>query len=628
MTFSRQLELLQQEMAYEQAAYEHSLTISHVSGRVDESFCHYPITLGNSTRNALDQIVLTVTYEVADAEADNDFEPNKPVVFFHLDHQGETVKRLPHQCFVVQVGIGALQVQVPNRVALIALTETAQNRLLGIQLSIDTTTYRVMTEALHQAMRSDNPKFLHLRDTLVGNLQPQFRTLPQVSLPWLNASQQQAVNRVLAAQEVAIIHGPPGTGKTTTLIEAIIETLQRENQVLVCAPSNAAVDWISEQLMRRGIDVLRIGNPMRMSDEMLACAYERRYAAHPDYAELWSIRKALREHRVVGKSHEKQAHLKKMRDRQTELEIKINAELFLQARVVACTLIGSAYHVLEHHHFSTLFIDEAAQAIEAACWTAILKCDRVVFSGDHQQLPPTIKCPEVVRAGLDHTLMQQVAHHKPSCVTLLNTQYRMHRNIMAFSSQWFYRGQLRAAPEVADRLISPIDTPLMWIDTSQCDFGERQQSHTLSHNNAMEAKLLIHTLRDYVDMIGLQRIIDNRIDFGIISPYKAQVRLLRRLLKMQRFFRTLRHQVSVNSVDGFQGQERDVIIISMVRDNDKGSIGFLRDLRRMNVALTRARMKLIVLGNADTLGKHPFYAQLIDHFKTHGNFIEHHPEEQ
>lgn len=620
-SLQRQSELLKMEMDYERETYAHALTADRIGSRMQEPGCRYPVTLGRSDYNALDQLVLTLTYEVAEDETDIDFEPGKPVSFFLLTDNGQRVKEVPFQCYVEQVDVGIMSIAIPNKSALQSIKALEENHLLGIQIGIDMTSYRVMQEALSEAMRSDKEKFIHLRDTLIGSLKPSYRNLPRLSFPWLNLSQQEAVQKVIEAQEVAIVHGPPGTGKTTTLVEAIIETLQRETQVLVCAPSNAAVDWISEQLSRRGVNVLRIGNPLRMSNEMLDCSYERRYAAHPDYAELWSIRRALREGNAGnGKSREKQARLAKMRDRATELEIRIQYDLFDQARVVSSTLIGSAYHILEHKHFSTLFIDEAAQALEPACWAAILKADRVIFSGDHQQLPPTIKCLEAARGGLDQTLMQKIARSKPESVSLLTVQYRMNKDIMGFSSHWFYHDLLMAAPEVADRLVSPIDTPLMWLDTSQCHFGEKE-SRTLSRSNAEEARLLIHTLRDYIEMIGIGKIQDERVDFGIISPYRAQVRLIRKLLKWQKFFRTLRRQISVNSVDGFQGQERDVIIISMVRDNEKGTIGFLRDLRRMNVAITRARMKLIILGNAETLSQHKFYRQFIEYVKEHGDFV-------
>lgn len=618
-------ELVRLELQCEREAYNRTLSQNAISGRTTNEECIYPIELAGSNRNALDQLVLHLRFENAnDEDLSKGFEPGRPVQFFTLDESGS--KELNHQCFVEHLGANFLDVALPNKGALMSIESIGRNKLLGLRCTIDETSFRVMLESLHTAARLDSEAWVHLRETLIGPLQPQFRELPPTPSTWLNEAQQKAVQKVLEAHEVAVVHGPPGTGKTTTLVEAIIETLQRETQVIVCAPSNAAVDWISEQLMRRSVHVLRVGNPLRMNDEMLECSYERRYAAHPDYSELWSIRKALREHKGKAKSsHEQQAHLHKLRTRQTELEIKIDNDLFEQARVVSCTLIGSAYHILEHRHFNTLFIDEAAQALEPACWAALLKCNRVVLCGDHKQLPPTIKSMQAARAGLDKTLMQRVAQEKPGCVSLLSTQYRMHRDIMGFSSRWFYHNQLKADPTVADRLISPLDTPLLWIDTSRLQNDEKQ-TRSLSRLNSEEAKLLVHTLRDYIDMLSLEKIQNERVDFGIISPYKAQVKLIRRLLKMQRFYRALRSQISVNSVDGFQGQERDVILLSMVRDNEEGSIGFLHDLRRMNVAMTRARMKLIIVGDADTLSQHRFYKELVEYFKAHGDFVECQPE--
>lgn len=509
-----------------------------------------------------------------------------------------------------------MSILLPRRDTLNELLSLQRTHLMGLQISLDDTSYRVMEDGLRQALRSTRPAFARMRNAALGLAEPRMRALPPLSLPWLNDSQQMAVRKVLAAQDVAIVHGPPGTGKTTTLIEAVIETLRRETQVMVCAPSNAAVDWISTLLVRRGVGVLRIGNPLRMSDEMLECSYERKYAAHPDYAELWAIRKELHD-RDRCKDKERRKKLQTKRD---ELEAKIKHDLFEQTRVVSCTLIGSAYRILEGQHFSTLFIDEAAQALEPACWTAMLKADRLVLSGDHQQLPPTIKNPEAARGGLERTLMEKLTRQWPLCVSLLATQYRMNRDIMAFTSHWFYHGKLVAAPGVGNRLVSPIDTPLLFVDTSLLGFGEHQGS-TFSRSNADEARLLLNVLRDYIGRMTPQRIQGDAVDFGIISPYRSQVRLLRNLLKRQYFFRSLRRHISVGTVDGFQGQERDVIVISMVRSNDDGHIGFLRDLRRMNVAMTRARMKLIIVGNAETLGKHPFYHALIDYFNKKGCFI-------
>ncbi|MBP5516262.1 MAG: AAA family ATPase [Bacteroidales bacterium] len=629
-------ELLKMDFDYEVAEYNRTFNEDNIGSHVNEPDCKYPISICGSGYNALNQLILTISYDTDGDEIENLFEPGSPVEFFYrkdqsFDFRSDTfsdsgVKRLSYTCFVDACKDNVLQIQLPNKSALSSIMDISGSTLIGLRVSVNDTSFRVMHESLQTAMHSDNERFVRLRETLLGNLHPRFRQQPPVFLPWLNAVQNKAVNRAVAAQDVSVVHGPPGTGKTTTMVEAIIETLHREIQVLVCAPSNAAVDWICEQLSKRSVNVLRIGNPVKISDEMLACSYERRYADHPDYPELWQIRQNIR-HIEENKSSAKQDYLRHLRKRQIELEIKINADIFRRAQVVSCTLIGSAYHILEHHHFSTLFIDEAAQALEPACWSAILKADRVILSGDHCQLPPTVKCVEAARKGLSNTLMEHLVKTKPECVTLLTTQYRMHRDIMEFSSRWFYRGALRASPEVADRMVHLMDTPLTWIDTASCAFEERQNK-SMSRINADEAKLVVHTLRDYVNMIGLERLVNDKIDFGIISPYRAQVRMIRRLLKMQRFYRRMRGQISVNSVDGFQGQERDVIIISMVRDNEKGDIGFLSDLRRMNVAITRARMKLILIGNSETLKKHRFYNALFEHFSIRGQVIEAVTEEE
>ena len=442
-------------------------------------------------------------------------------------------------------------------------------------------------------------------------------TFAPLSFPWLNPTQERAVNEVLRAKDVAVVHGPPGTGKTTTLVEAIYETLRRESQVLVCAQSNMAVDWISERLMDRGVDVLRVGNPTRVNDKMLSQTYERRYEAHPDYPQLWAMRKALREVREHRRGTEAyHQKVDRLKSRITELELRIHNDLFAQARVISCTLAGSASRVLEGMKFATLFIDEAAQALEAACWIAIRKAGRVVLAGDHCQLPPTIKCYEALKGGLGLTLMERIVASNPQVVTLLGVQYRMNEQIMQFSSEWFYGGKVESAPEVRDRGILDWDTPMVWLDTADLDGKEEFVGESYGRINRAEAALTLQTLQDYFDKVGRQRVLDERLDVGIISPYRAQVQHLRRLIRQSAYFKPYRGLITVNTVDGFQGQERDIIVISLVRANDEGQIGFLRDLRRMNVAITRARMKLIILGDVSTLTRHPFYRKLYEHIQS------------
>ena len=354
---------------------------------------------------------------------------------------------------------------------------------------------------------------------------------------------------------------------------------------------------------------------------MLSFTYERRFEGHPAYSELWSIRKAMREmggkHRGSYKERESARNrMSRLRDRATQLEIQINADLFDNAHVIASTLVSSNHRILNGRHFGTLFIDEAAQALEAACWIAIRKADRVVLAGDHCQLPPTIKCYEAARGGLECTLMERVVANKPGTVSLLKVQYRMHEDIMRFPSQWFYNGELQAAPEIRYRGILDWDTPISWIDTSDMDFKEEFIGETFGRINKAEADLLLQELKAYINRIGGKRVLEERIDFGIISPYKAQVQYLRNKIKASGSLKPYRSLLTVNTVDGFQGQERDVIFISLVRANEDGQIGFLNDLRRMNVAITRARMKLVILGEAATLAHHTFYHKFLEYTGT------------
>lgn len=625
---SRQQELLKKEYEYEKEIYQQQAERAGLRKKIDKGLCWHPVIIGRSRYNSLNQLTVEVERR-EDRETEHNFEYGRPVRFFRMDLNGKC-QFLNHTCHVSYAEENRMVVVLPSEAA---LREIGSVNELGIQLYFDETSYKTMFMALKEVAEAKANRLAELRELFLGTgMTPRERDLFPIRFPWLNRSQEMAVNKVLRAKDVAIVHGPPGTGKTTTLVEAIYETLHRENQVLVCAQSNMAVDWIAEKLVDRGIQVLRIGNPTRVNDKMLSFTYERRFESHPDYPELWSVRKAIRE-TISGlrkRGHDSREtirnRLSRLRYRATELEVKIDAELFDQARVIACTLVGSANRTLENHHFTSLFIDEAAQALEAACWIAIRKADRVLLAGDHWQLPPTIKCPEAERGGLGDTLMRKIATKNPAAVSMLTTQYRMREEIMGFSSNWFYQGQLKAAPEVSHRGILRIDSPLEWIDTALLDIPEEEQTENGSRINQAEAHLAISQLRDYIDKIGKERVLDERIDFGVISPYKAQVQYLRQLIRRDAFFRPLREQITIHTVDGFQGQERDVILISLVRTNEQGRIGFLNDLRRMNVAITRARMKLLILGDSATIARHPFYAALYDYIQQWGKITRIQPE--
>ena len=644
----QQRTLLQLEYYTEKEAFRKLTEQMGMQRKVKRGDAWFPLQMGKSFYNSLNQTAIEV-FRTSDQDIEHNFEFGRPVMFFRSEGS-EELKYFSFTGIVSYVDGDRMVVTVPDSAPLLELQQSTDP--IGVQLSFDETSYKLMFEALDRVMKAKNNRLAYLRDLFYSHQKAGRFSFEPMKFPWLNPTQERAVNEVLWAKDVAIVHGPPGTGKTTTLVEAINETLMRESQVLVCAQSNMAVDWISEKLVDRGINVLRIGNPTRVNDKMLGFTYERRFESHPDYPQLWAIRKAIRELRKNRKKGSENYHQKieRLKSRAAEIEIRINAELFGEARVIACTLVGSAHHLLEGMKFGTLFIDEAAQALEAACWIPMRRASRVILAGDHCQLPPTVKSIAALRAGLGKTLMERIAENKPEVVTLLKIQYRMNDEIMRFSSDWFYGGKVESAPQIKYRSVLDYDHPITWIDTSNeenqitiegedapedsastassvsaanqnsdLNFKEQFVGESFGRINKAEAELTLLTLAEYFTKIGKQRVLEERIDVGIISPYRAQVQYLKKLIKKYEFFKPYRRLISVNTVDGFQGQERDVILISLVRSNDEGQIGFLKDLRRMNVAMTRARMKLIILGNKDTMTKHPFYKKLWEYVEAINN---------
>ena len=564
LALQQQRLLLEIEYHTEKEAYRRQTEAIGLRRQVKRGDAWFPIRGGRSYYNSLNQLVVEV-FRTQDTDIEHNFEYGRPVCFFRMTEQGKGEAKITYfkQTCTVSYADGDRMVVIIPENGMAAEIQNGEH--LGVQLFFDETSYKLMFDALDRVMQARGNRLAYLRDLFYSHAPVGRFTFSSLRFPWLNTTQEHAVNEVLRSKDVMVVHGPPGTGKTTTLVEAINETLRRESQVLVCAQSNMAVDWIAEQLTDRGINVLRIGNPTRVNDKMLSFTYERRFEAHPDYPQLWSIRKAIRELRQQRKRGSDSYHQKidRLQSRATELEIRIQSQL-----------------------------------------------------GDHCQLPPTVKSLAALKGGLGKTLMERIVENKPEVVTLLRMQYRMNEQIMRFSSDYFYDGQVESAPQIKYRGILDYDDPMTWIDTADMDCREEFVGESFGRINKTEATLTLATLEQYLTKIGKQRVLDERIDIGVISPYRAQVQYLRRLIAKKEFFKPYRHLISVNTVDGFQGQERDIIVISLVRANDDGQIGFLRDLRRMNVAITRARMKLIILGDSTTLTRHPFYRKLFEYVKS------------
>ena len=490
---------------------------------------------------------------------------------------------------------------------------------LGVNLLFDAATYKEMNLALDMVAGAERGRIAELRETFYGSRTAAFQNGYDYNTPSLNEKQNEALTKVLNAHDLAIIHGPPGTGKTTTLVQAIKGTVTNEKQVLVCAPSNAAVDLLVEKLLEEGISTLRLGHPARLTEQVIENSLDVKISKHPQFKDLKESRRKAGELRKIGYKYKRNfgKQERQQRDRilkeakalkaySRDIETYIINHLLESAQVIACTVTGANQMLLKEKAFKTVFIDECSQALEPACWIPIIKAQRVIMAGDHCQLPPTVKSISAAKKGLEVSLFEKAISNTHTDV-MLEIQYRMAPPIMGFSSQYFYQNKLKTAPEVLER---PDKVLLAFIDTAGCSFNEAQDKSTLSTYNKEEAYLLVKHLCQNQPEPGLT--------VGIIAPYKAQIKLLGEVLSEEDCLEGIMENIRVNTVDAFQGQERDVIYISLVRSNDNSEIGFLKEYRRMNVAMTRARSTLVIVGDSATLGGDPFYRQMIDYIEKNG----------
>jgi ATP-dependent RNA/DNA helicase IGHMBP2 len=618
------LKLLKQEWAEDLAQYKKKFLNTSLADKKKEGITWYPILLKKSKIGMGERLLVEV--ERTDTDYPSSFGSGKSVTFFS-NQEGYQSSENRINGVVNQVKRDSMIVTLQGD----EIPDWMNEGRIGVDLLFDEASYREMESALKKVMTAENPRLIEIRDIALGEKAPKSKNLPFSELPSLNFSQNQACHKIAAAEDIAVVHGPPGTGKTTTLIAAIQQAAEQKQSILVTAPSNAAVDLLVEKLVDCGITTLRLGHPARVEEKILNQTLDAKIAFHDSYRDLKKLRKETETYLKLAKQYkrnfgpEERAQRKLMyqevsriREAAGHLEDYIRADIFQKTQVFACTLVGASSSNLRGMIFDVVFIDEAAQGLEAATWIPILKAKKVVFAGDHCQLPPTIKSFEASSGGLSITLFEKIIQRKPQTAQMLQVQYRMPEAIMGFSNEWFYGGKLEAAENTKEHFFSPEEPVLEWIDTAGSGYADQQDVESLSTFNPEEARFACNFLNETIKRIGIGQFKQENWNIGLIAPYSAQVRLLRHLIFETYEYPNLKafsDLITIDTVDGFQGQERDLMLISLTRSNERGEIGFLSDTRRMNVALTRAKRKLILIGDSSTLAQHQFFDSLLRYFE-------------
>lgn len=612
--FNHQLSLLKKEKAADYAQYQERMMNISIQERVKNGVTWYPLDIQSDFISTGERITLEFRRTKNQGEK-HAFQTGVVAGIFSNDDDKEKILQ------------GVVSYLKDDVMRLILnqdyLPDWVRTDRLGVNLLFDDGTYREMNRAIGAVMNAKNDRLAELRDVLFGKSKASLNTTHSYDLPTLNEKQNDAFTAIIHSDDIAFVHGPPGTGKTTTLVKCIKEVVRVEKQVLVCAPSNAAVDLLVEKLTEENLNVLRLGHPARLTPEVIENSLDVKISKHPEFQRLKDLRKKSEEYRSLAGKYKRQfgreermqrnlmyKEARALKQESRDIEDYITESLLDKAQVVACTLTGASQGFVADRLFKTVFIDESSQAMEAAAWIPIIRSQRVIMSGDHHQLPPTIKSFEAAKDGLEHTLFARGLKAQPETVTMLETQYRMEPSLMGFSSQEFYEGKLKADQSVLDRH-KLFDINMLMVDTAGAGFEEKVKKETLSTYNEGEADVLI-SLMEREPLEGKS--------IGVILPYRAQVEQIRKRLAGSDALAPFLDQIDVNSVDAFQGQERDMIFISMVRSNHIGEIGFLKEYRRMNVAMTRARHRLVIVGDSSTIGNDPFYSRMIDYIQANGDY--------
>jgi ATP-dependent RNA/DNA helicase IGHMBP2 len=621
--FKKLLDLLKIERNEDREQYKRLTESSSVSDRRANGLTWFPVAIRGSEIGRGDYLTIELE-RTTHQDIFHQFRSGMPAVFFtnHDPKKDRIEGTISHQ------NGNKLKITIKDD----ELPEWSRDGKLGVDLLFDDNSYDEMNDALKMA--SELAEKSELIQVLTGEKSPTFKENTNHYLGKnLNQSQSTAVDKILSTNELAIVHGPPGTGKTTTLIQAIKALIKQENQkILVVAPSNTAVDLLSEKLSEEGLNVLRVGNPARVSEHLQRLTLEAKMAEHDYLKETKRLKKQAMEFKNMAHKYKK-SFGKSERDQRKALfdeahkimkevgntEQYIIDDIVSKTQVVTATLVGANHYTIRNLEYNTVVIDEAGQALEPACWIPILKAKKVILAGDHCQLSPTIKSNEAAKSGLNETLLEKCIKLHPEAVTLLEEQYRMNSTIMGYSSLVFYQDKLKAHHSVAKSLLFDNDSPLLFIDTAGCGFEEKLEG--TSSTNPDEAAFSFKHINLFINELSKKYTVENFPSIAVISPYKQQINLLKTQFEHSPDLQKYKENVSVNTIDSFQGQERDIVYISLTRSNDKGEIGFLSDIRRMNVAMTRARKKLVVIGDSATLGQHSFYADFIEYAEKKGGYV-------
>ncbi len=609
-------ELIQLELEEDIAIFRQKIEALSITERQKQGFCWHPVKVIKTGFTYGDRA--SVTIERQDTKS-HDFRSGNIVrLYSQKDPLHDSVN-------------GTINYLKEKEMKIVLNTENLpiwlDNEKLTLDLLFDERSYKEMQKALSTVAKASNNRLADLRDVLFGQITPSFEHVPAHHVPHLNDSQNAALNNLISAEDIAIVHGPPGTGKTTTLVEAIKIIAQNKEQVLVCAPSNAAVDLLTDRLSKASLQVVRMGNISRVDDAVLNATLDVQLSRHPEFKEIKKLKiKAAQKRRDAEryKRHfdsaahaARKAGYQEARELTTwahQLEERLINQIMTSADVIACTLVGAAGSLLQRFQFHTVFIDEAAQALEPATWIPILKASKVVLAGDHFQLPPTVKSVKAQKGGLAITMMERLIPLIPS-VNLLKVQYRMNASIMGFSNRQFYDNQLIADISVEQhQLTLPPHKSVEFIDTAGTGFEEKTDESGKTRENPDEIRLVFEHLHQLINQLPE----DEKPTIGLIAPYRAQVKAMELEFLSEKELQD--YPITINTIDSFQGQERDVIYISLVRSNDAGEIGFLKDYRRMNVAMTRARKLLVVIGDSATVGQDSFYGDFLDFVDEQGNY--------